>query len=178
MAGLPRPRAGPGRTLFTNGFAACECRGSVQVRTKRSVAPCVVILMPCIHCRSGGVKHGRRSGAAGYLAGPFALELHECDFRTNGRLNRALTEAIHGDRLSHPGEPYPDGESWQQASARVALFLSDLRLRWEGRPVLASTRMKRACSQCHPTAGSRRCLPPAPPGSQKQHGRYRLGPDR
>ena len=33
-------------------------------------------------------------------------------------------------------EPYPGGESWRQATGRVARFLSDLPLRWEGRRVL------------------------------------------
>ncbi len=59
--------------------------------------------------------------------------LRECDY---GQLNGAPTEAVHGDRLTHLSDPYPDGESWQQATTRVVLFLSDLHLRWDGRRVL------------------------------------------
>jgi broad specificity phosphatase PhoE len=59
--------------------------------------------------------------------------LRECDY---GRLNGAPVAEVHTNRLSRLHEPYPDGESWQQATARVARFLSDLRLRWEGRRVL------------------------------------------
>jgi 2,3-bisphosphoglycerate-dependent phosphoglycerate mutase len=59
--------------------------------------------------------------------------LRECDY---GRLNGASVESVHGDRLSHLEEPYPGGESWRQATDRVALFLRSLRLRWEGQRVL------------------------------------------
>ena len=59
--------------------------------------------------------------------------LRECDY---GRLNGAPTGAVHGDRLSHLSDPYPDGESWEQATARVVRFLSDLPVRWDGRRVL------------------------------------------
>jgi 2,3-bisphosphoglycerate-dependent phosphoglycerate mutase len=59
--------------------------------------------------------------------------LRECDY---GQLNGAPAEAVLGDRLSHLEEPYPGGESWRHATQRIVLFLSDLRLRWEGRRVL------------------------------------------
>ena len=36
----------------------------------------------------------------------------------------------------HLDRPYPDGESWRQAVARVGRFLGDLPLRWDGRRVL------------------------------------------
>jgi 2,3-bisphosphoglycerate-dependent phosphoglycerate mutase len=32
--------------------------------------------------------------------------------------------------------PYPGGESWRQATARVSRFVADLPLRWSGRRVL------------------------------------------
>jgi broad specificity phosphatase PhoE len=32
--------------------------------------------------------------------------------------------------------PYPGGESWRQAVARVGRFLADLPLRWDGQRVL------------------------------------------
>ena len=36
----------------------------------------------------------------------------------------------------HLDRPYPDGESWRQAVARVGRFLGDLPLRWGGQRVL------------------------------------------
>lgn len=59
--------------------------------------------------------------------------LRECDY---GRLNGAPVGQVHTNRRSRLTEPYPDGESWQQATARVARFVLDLRLRWEGCRVL------------------------------------------
>ena len=42
--------------------------------------------------------------------------LRECDY---GRLNGAPAATVHADRQAHLTEPYPDGESWQQAIDRV-----------------------------------------------------------
>jgi len=42
----------------------------------------------------------------------------------------------HRDRTAHVDQPYPGGESWRQAAARVARFLDDLPLRWDGARVL------------------------------------------
>jgi 2,3-bisphosphoglycerate-dependent phosphoglycerate mutase len=36
----------------------------------------------------------------------------------------------------HLDQPYPGGESWRQAVARVGRFLGDLPLRWDGRRIL------------------------------------------
>ncbi|HJQ00631.1 MAG TPA: histidine phosphatase family protein [Jatrophihabitans sp.] len=59
--------------------------------------------------------------------------LRECDY---GRLNGAPTSQVHTDRARHLSEPFPDGESWQQAVDRVGSFLRDLPSRWAGRMVL------------------------------------------
>ncbi len=59
--------------------------------------------------------------------------LRECDY---GRLNGAPVEQVHPFRRSRLTEPYPNGESWQQATVRVERFLSDLPLRWEESRVL------------------------------------------
>jgi broad specificity phosphatase PhoE len=59
--------------------------------------------------------------------------LRECDY---GVLNGAPVAEVHTNRSARLDEPYPGGESWRQATARVARFLSDLPLRWEGRRVL------------------------------------------
>jgi 2,3-bisphosphoglycerate-dependent phosphoglycerate mutase len=39
-------------------------------------------------------------------------------------------------RSEHLDVPYPDGESWRQATDRVGRFLADLPLRWEGRRIV------------------------------------------
>ena len=39
-------------------------------------------------------------------------------------------------RLEYLDQPYPGGESWRQAVARVGRFLADLPLRWNGCRVL------------------------------------------
>jgi 2,3-bisphosphoglycerate-dependent phosphoglycerate mutase len=59
--------------------------------------------------------------------------LRECDF---GERNGAPAD-IHGrDRARYLDEPYPGGESWRQATARVARWLDDVALRWRGARVL------------------------------------------
>jgi broad specificity phosphatase PhoE len=43
---------------------------------------------------------------------------------------------VLGDRGARLSSPYPGGESWQQAVARVAGVLRDLPVRWNGARVL------------------------------------------
>ena len=59
--------------------------------------------------------------------------LRECDY---GALNGQPAADLHRDRQRYLDVPYPGGESWRQAVARVSRFLPDLRLRWEGTRVL------------------------------------------
>jgi broad specificity phosphatase PhoE len=59
--------------------------------------------------------------------------LRECDY---GAWNGAARSVVLGDRLAHLDDPYPGGESWRQATGRVAGFLADLPARWAGRRVL------------------------------------------
>ena len=59
--------------------------------------------------------------------------LRECDY---GLLNGARVAEVHGMRLDHLDNPYPGGESWTQATDRVAGFCADLRPRWDGQRVL------------------------------------------
>lgn len=59
--------------------------------------------------------------------------LRECDY---GTLNGQPAAQVHADRSRHFTEPFPDGESWQQAVWRVGGFLRDLPLRWSGQRVL------------------------------------------
>lgn len=59
--------------------------------------------------------------------------LRECDY---GDRNGTPTAELHRDRARYLDQPYPGGESWRQAVQRVAGFLHDLRLRWDGQRVL------------------------------------------
>ena len=49
--------------------------------------------------------------------------LRECDY---GGLNGAPVDQVHDVRMAHLDIPYPGGESWRQATARVADFVSEL----------------------------------------------------
>jgi 2,3-bisphosphoglycerate-dependent phosphoglycerate mutase len=59
--------------------------------------------------------------------------LRECDY---GDRNGTPVSEFHGARHRHLDHPYPGGESWRQAAARVGRFLDDLPVRWQGRRVL------------------------------------------
>ena len=63
----------------------------------------------------------------------FDWRLRECDY---GALNGAARELVLADRTAHLTAPYPSGESWRDAVARVGRCLTDLRERFEGRRVL------------------------------------------
>jgi 2,3-bisphosphoglycerate-dependent phosphoglycerate mutase len=55
--------------------------------------------------------------------------LRECDY---GERNGMPAADLHVGRREHLDRPYPGGESWRQAVARVGRFLEDLPLRWDG----------------------------------------------
>ena len=59
--------------------------------------------------------------------------LRECDY---GMRNGGPSEAHMRDRAAFIDVPYPGGESWRAATARVAGFLDDLAARWDGTRVL------------------------------------------
>jgi alpha-ribazole phosphatase/probable phosphoglycerate mutase len=59
--------------------------------------------------------------------------LRECDY---GQRNGMPVAELHSGRLGHLDRPYPGGESWRQAVARVGRFLGDLPPRWSGQRVL------------------------------------------
>jgi 2,3-bisphosphoglycerate-dependent phosphoglycerate mutase len=59
--------------------------------------------------------------------------LRECDY---GARNGMPAAEMHASRREHLDRPYPGGESWRQAVARVGRFLDDLPLRWDGQRVL------------------------------------------
>ena len=59
--------------------------------------------------------------------------LRECDY---GQLTRHPVEVVHGHRADYLDQPYPGGETWRQAIARVAGVLDDLATHWDGQQVL------------------------------------------
>jgi broad specificity phosphatase PhoE len=59
--------------------------------------------------------------------------LRECDY---GAGNGSAAADMHVHRAEHLDEPYPAGESWRAAVARVSRVLPDLWLRWSERRVL------------------------------------------
>ena len=59
--------------------------------------------------------------------------LRECDY---GKRNGMPVAELRAGRREHLDLPYPGGESWRQAIARVGRFLNDLPLRWQGQRVL------------------------------------------
>jgi alpha-ribazole phosphatase/probable phosphoglycerate mutase len=73
--------------------------------------------------------------AFGATAIPILLDwrLRECDY---GERNGAPAETHVRDRALYVDDAYPGGESWRQATARVARFLDDLPARWDGSRVL------------------------------------------
>ena len=59
--------------------------------------------------------------------------LRECDY---GERNGMPAAQLHATQRDFLDRPYPGGESWRSAVARVGRFLDDLPLRWSGRRVL------------------------------------------
>lgn len=59
--------------------------------------------------------------------------LRECDY---GRMNGMPRARLDAERARHVDEPWPGGESWRQAVARVGGFLDELREGHDGRRVL------------------------------------------
>jgi 2,3-bisphosphoglycerate-dependent phosphoglycerate mutase len=59
--------------------------------------------------------------------------LRECDY---GQCNGMPAYELHASRRDYLDLPYPSGETWRQAIARVERFLSDLPLRWSDQRVL------------------------------------------
>jgi broad specificity phosphatase PhoE len=86
---------------------------------------------------SSDLQRAAETAAIAFPSGtpPVLLDwrLRECDY---GERNGAPAEAHVRDRARYLEEPYPGGESWRQAVARVARWLDDLALRWRGARVL------------------------------------------
>jgi broad specificity phosphatase PhoE len=59
--------------------------------------------------------------------------LRECDY---GQHTGRSAEEVRAARSDYLDRPYPGGENWRQATARVDRFLGDLPPRWSGQRVL------------------------------------------
>ena len=59
--------------------------------------------------------------------------LRECDY---GSRNGMPAAEMHAHRTEFLDLPYPGGESWRQATARVGRFVADLSPRWSDQRVL------------------------------------------
>src|SRR5262249_38090298 len=59
--------------------------------------------------------------------------LRECDY---GERNGMPADELRRNQHLYIDQPYPGGESWQQAVNRVGRFLDDLPMRWNGTRVL------------------------------------------
>ena len=67
--------------------------------------------------------------------------LRECDY---GQRNGMPAAELHAGRRQHLHRPYPGGESWQQATARVGRFLGDLPRCWDGQRVSKAVKTNRS----------------------------------
>ena len=76
--------------------------------------------------------------------------LRECDY---GQLNGMPAAELHAHRRDHLELPYPGGESWRQAVARVARLLGDLPPRWDGQRVLVIGHVATRWALDHVTRG-------------------------
>lgn len=59
--------------------------------------------------------------------------LRECDY---GRMNGSPANEVHRHRWKYLQAPYPEGESWREATDLVGCFLQDLSPRWDGLRIL------------------------------------------
>lgn len=59
--------------------------------------------------------------------------LRECDY---GDLNGCPADQLQGKRAAHIATPYPDGQSFNEVTEEVDLFLGELAAAWDGRRVL------------------------------------------
>jgi 2,3-bisphosphoglycerate-dependent phosphoglycerate mutase len=86
---------------------------------------------------SSDLQRAAETAAIAFPSGtpPVLLDwrLRECDF---GERNGASADVHVRDRARYVDEPYPGGESWRQATARVARWLDDLAPRWREDRVL------------------------------------------
>lgn len=59
--------------------------------------------------------------------------LRECDY---GQYTQSPSEEVEKEKLKHLEIPFVDGESYVQVMDRMASFISDLKIYWEGKKVM------------------------------------------
>ncbi len=59
--------------------------------------------------------------------------LRECDY---GDLTQAPSVEVEGQKLSRISTPFPNGESYQDTTQRMAYFINDLKQNYDGKKVL------------------------------------------
>ncbi|HVQ43567.1 MAG TPA: histidine phosphatase family protein [Candidatus Saccharimonadia bacterium] len=59
--------------------------------------------------------------------------LRECGY---GKLTQAPKSEVEAKKAEHISKPFPDGESYEQTSRRVAKFLEDLRVSYQNKTVV------------------------------------------
>lgn len=59
--------------------------------------------------------------------------LRECDY---GDLTNRSSEEVEGQKAKRIGKPFPNGESYEQTTARMKYFLEDLLKKYDGKKVM------------------------------------------
>jgi len=78
--------------------------------------------------------------------------LRECNY---GDFNGTPVHLLHVQRVAHLDTPYPNGESWKTALARVLGVLPDLRSRWPDARVLLIGHVATRWALDHALTGAR-----------------------
>lgn len=99
--------------------------------------------------------------------------LRECNYGEQNGMPRAQLDAERGRRLD---EPFPGGESWREAVARVAGFLDELRVSRDGERVLIIGHVATRWALDHVVLGIPLEELVAAPFVWQEGWEYRLGP--
>jgi 2,3-bisphosphoglycerate-dependent phosphoglycerate mutase len=78
--------------------------------------------------------------------------LRECDY---GALNGSPAAELHAHQHEYLDLPYPGGESWRQAVARVGSFVNDMKPRWSGQRVVVIGHVATRWGLDHTLTGAR-----------------------
>ncbi|HSX27774.1 MAG TPA: histidine phosphatase family protein [Patescibacteria group bacterium] len=83
------------------------------------------------------LKRSQQSGVIAFDANPKLIftdwRLRECDY---GDLTQEPSQSIDAVRVQHIVEPFPNGESYNQCMERIASFLNDMKVRYEGKTIM------------------------------------------
>lgn len=86
---------------------------------------------------SSDLRRARETAEIAFASEPTPIlldwRLRECDY---GTLNGRSADTHVRERSHYIDTPYPNGESWRQAVARVRRALDDVPMRWDGARIL------------------------------------------